>query len=280
MSIKQTVQSFSTMTHQEQQAFLLENGNSFLNQMLHHIGSADAELRDQLIYRTFVKLISDDLLAKEQMQFLFDEATNDKYLYNALGERNTDTVFTRSFSALLIANLLAKDIEAPSLDSAKLDNFFKKCGRYLLLEEDTRGFVDQKGWAHSFAHGADLAATSIRHPAFDVSKASAILHALKMSFWKGTVFVDDEEERFTAIIEALLARNVPEEVLIEWCNQLFDKFEMHLLTQGYNDQFFKGRTCTMNFAKTLYFSIKMNNLAPQLQNALYEQIAKWLKLGA
>lgn len=280
MELKETLQSFSTMTFAARQALLLENGDALLQQMLAHIGSTDAELRDHLIYRSFITLLSDNMLQTHQLQFLFDTATSDEFLYSFIGEEQTDSVFTRSFSALLVAGILTKDAELLVLEDPGLNTFFKKIGRYLLLEKDTRGQVEGKGWAHSIAHGADLATATIKHPKFDLQYAPSILHALKLTTWKDVVYVDDEEERLVNIIEALLNRGYSEEALIEWVEQVFDKFEMHLLTQGYNNSFFSGRTCTLNVMKTLFFALKMNNQAPKLQNALYGQIAKWLKLGA
>ena len=280
MEIKETLQTFSSMTLSERQAFFNKEGEWLLKEMVAHIGSTDGELRDHLIYRLFIDLLSDNFLSAQQLQGLFDTATSEDFLYANIGEQMTDSVFTRSFSALLVAGILAKDSELLILNDTSLQSFFKKIGRYLLLENDTRGFVEGKGWAHSVAHGADLAAMTIKHPKFDLQHAPSILHALKLVTWKDVVFINDEEERLVNIIEALLARNYSEEALSEWVEQVFDKFEMHLVTQGYNQRFFSGRTCTLNAMKTLYFSLKMNNLAPKLQNTLYLQIAKWLKLGS
>ncbi|MGE7091069.1 DUF2785 domain-containing protein [Lysinibacillus sp. NPDC048646] len=280
MDIKETLQSFSIKTFTERQDFLLTEGDWLIQQMLTHIGSTDAELRDQLIYRTFIDLLSDNLLSSQQLQYLFDTASSEEFLYADIGEQLSNSVFTRSFSALLVATTLAKDAELLTLNDDSLQPFFKKIGRYLLLEQDTRGQVQGKGWAHSIAHGADLAAITIKHPKFDLQHAPSILHALKLTTWKGVVYTNDEEERLVNIIEALLVRSYSEEALMEWVEQVFDKFEMHLVTQGYNESFFSGRTCTLNVMKTLYFALKMNNRAPKLQNIIYGQVAKWLKLGA
>lgn len=279
MTIKETLQSFSTMTLSERQTFMSQHSDWLLQEMLTHIGTVDAELRDQYIYRTFIDLLSDNLVNPQQLQILFDTATSDDFLYLHIGEKSTDSVFTRSFSALLVAGILAKDAELLILNNDRLQIFFKKIGRYLLLEQDTRGFVPDKGWAHSIAHGADLASTTIKHPKFDLQYAPSILHALKLVTWKDTVYVNDEEERLINIVDALLNQNYSEEALIEFVEQAFDKFEMHLMMQGYNESFFSGRTCTLNFMKTLYFFLKMNNKAPQLQNTIYGKVAKWLKLG-
>ena len=124
MDIKETLQSFSTMTLSERQAFMLQHSDWLLQEMLAHIGSADAELRDHLIYRTFVDLLSDNLLSSEQLQYLFETATGeDFYIY--ILEKTTDSVFTRSFSALLVAGLLAKDTELLVLSDDNLQVFFK-----------------------------------------------------------------------------------------------------------------------------------------------------------
>jgi len=279
MILKETLQSFSTMTLHERQTLMLDKGEWLLQEMLAYIGSVDAELRDHLIYRTFIDLLSDNLLSKHQLQHLFETATSEEFLYLHIGETSTDSVFTRSFSALLVAGLLAKDAELLVLKEEDLQKFFKKIGRYLLLEQDTRGYVQDKGWAHSISHGADLAVMTIKHPKFDLQYAPSILHVLKLVTWKDTVYVNDEEERLINIVDALLQQNYSEEALIEFVEQAFDKFEMHLMTQGYNKSFFSGRTCTLNFMKTLYFSLKMNNKALKLQNTIYGQVAKWLKLG-
>ncbi|UZM98562.1 DUF2785 domain-containing protein [Lysinibacillus sp. MHQ-1] len=227
------------MTLHERQAMMKDKGEWLLQEMMIHIGSTDAELRDHLIYRTFINLLSDNLLSTQQLQFLFETATSDNSLYLHIGEAPTDSVFTRSFSALLIAGLLAKDAEMLVLKDDELQPFFlKKIGRYLLLEQDTRGYVQDKGWAHSISHGADLAAMTIKHPKFDLQYAPSILHALKLATWKGTVYVNDEEERLINIVDALLQQNYSEKALIEFVEQAFDKFEMHLMTQGYNESFF------------------------------------------
>lgn len=279
MDIKETLQTFSSKSFTERQDFLVKEGDWLLQQTLTHIGSTNAELRD-LIYRTFIEILSDNLLSPQQLQFLFDTTTNEDFLYANIGENFTDSVFIRSFSALLVANILTKDAEILTLNDESLQPFFKQIGRYLLLEQDTRGHIEGKGWAHSIAHGADLAAITIKHPKFDLQYAPSILHALKLTTWKDVVYINDEEERLVNIIEALLDRSYSEEAIMEWVEQVFDKFEIHLVTQGYNESFFSGRTCTLNVMKTLYFALKMNNRAPKLQNIIYGQVAKWLKLGA
>jgi hypothetical protein len=72
-----------------------------------------------------------------------------------LGEVGTDTVFRRSFSALIIAACLERDNEQHLLTGAKVMEWGDRVATWFLGERDTRGWVPGKGWAHAIAHGAD-----------------------------------------------------------------------------------------------------------------------------
>lgn len=279
MELKQTLIELSQMNNIERKAYLIEHSDELLNNMLSQIGSIDAELRDHYIYSTFLALLRNNLLTDAQLVWLFEKATSSNYLYKGIGELGTDTVFTRSFTALLVADILSVDAEKHFLPTETLEHYFEKCTHYLLKERDTSSFVDGKGLAQSIAHGADLATASINHPAFEMRMAPMMLQAVKACLWKDTVYVNDEEERLINVVEALIHFGMPEEVLIEWVEQVFDKLNFHLETQGYNEAFFKGRTCTLNFMKTFFFILKTQNLMSKLQNVVYISIGKWLKLS-
>lgn len=72
-----------------------------------------------------------------------------------LGESGTDTVFRRSFSALIVAECLERDNSQHLLPSGKVMEWGDRLATWFLTERDTRGFVPGKGWAHAVAHGAD-----------------------------------------------------------------------------------------------------------------------------
>ena len=46
---------------------------------------------------------------------------------------------------------------------------FDKISIYLMKENDTRGLVEQEGWANSVTHAADMFITSILHPHFELA---------------------------------------------------------------------------------------------------------------
>ena len=72
-----------------------------------------------------------------------------------LGESGTDTVFRRSFSALILAACLERDNERHLLPGAKVMEWGDRVATWFLTEKDSRGYVPEKGWAHAVAHGAD-----------------------------------------------------------------------------------------------------------------------------
>lgn len=86
----------------------LDNLEEVIKEMLIHIGSVDGELRDSLIFSTFYQLIENNKLSNSLMVKILDICLSEEYLFKGIGEQGTDTVFTRSFSSLVIALIVEK----------------------------------------------------------------------------------------------------------------------------------------------------------------------------
>lgn len=265
------------MDEQQRKTYIEQHGDKLLHDMLQIIGTSDDELRDKLNYRVFIELLSAGHWTREQMTEITKTLVDDAYLFAAIGSSGDDSVFTRSFSALWLAGLLQVDRQIRFLSDEQATAVLQAVVPYIQKERDVRGFVEGKGWAHSMAHGSDLAVAAISHPLFTVQLAPVILQGLKEAMWKGAVFVDDEDERFVQVVEALVRAEFPEEVLVEWVEQLFDKLDRHLYEVGYNPAFFAARTNTMHFMKTLYFALKFSNHYQQLRGVCSIFIGKWMK---
>ncbi|MDN4492472.1 DUF2785 domain-containing protein [Ureibacillus aquaedulcis] len=275
--MKATLNELLHMNPTEKQAYMHEHGDRLIADMITHIGYPEDELRDKLNYRLFIELLAAELFSKKQMAQIAITLKGDDYLYHSIGERDSDSVFTRSFSALWLSNLLNVDGQRRFLSEQEALGILDAGAHYLAKENDVRGFVGEKGWAHSIAHGADLSSAIISHPSFNVRFAPIILQGIKDSFWKGTVFVDDEEERLVTIFEKLISVNFPEEILIEWIEQVFDKLQFYLMEVGYTPQYFKARTNTLHFMKTLYLTLKFSQKSPELMAIVSLFLAKWMK---
>jgi hypothetical protein len=275
--LKDKLTEVLNMNHSQRQNYMSEHGNSLIENMLKHIGYPEDELRDKLNYRLFIELLADQLFTNDQMTHLTQSLIGDDYLLNSIGKSESDGVFTRSFSALWLSNLLNVDSQLRFLSNEEVARIMEVSSHYLVKEKDVRGFVGEKGWAHAVAHGADLACAIVAHPLFEVRFAPILLQGVKESFWKGTIYIDDEEERLVAIIEKLIANDFPDEILIEWVEQVFDKMQFYLMEVGYTPQYFAARTNTLHFMKTLYFTLKFSKKSAELQGIVSLFIAKWMK---
>ena len=139
------------------------------------LGSTDAVERDEIAYPILATWISegvyDDLLAG-----LGDGMTAG--LTQGLGESGTDSVFRRSFSALVLAECVARDNALSLLPQARLLEWGDRVSGWLVREQDVRGFVPGKGWAHAVAHGADAIGTLAESAHFRLPELTVLLDVL------------------------------------------------------------------------------------------------------
>ena len=116
------------------------------------LGSTRPEVRDGTAFPALATWIAngvyDDLLAG-----LGDGMVAG--LSVGVGEDGTDSVFRRSFSALILGACIERDNERHLLPGAKILEWGDRAMTWFLTERDTRGYVPEKGWAHTVAHGAD-----------------------------------------------------------------------------------------------------------------------------
>jgi len=136
------------------------------------LGDPDPAIRDGHAYPTLATWISrgvyDDLLIG-----LGDGMAAG--LGVGLGETGTDTVFRRSFSALVLAECIARDNDRPLVPGGKVLEWGDRLATWLLRERDLRAFVPQHGWAHAIAHGADALAILAASPHLATPELTVLL---------------------------------------------------------------------------------------------------------
>lgn len=247
---------------------------SLIDEMLDNIGSIDPELRDHLIYPTFIRVIDEDLLTIEHFYYLLETCLDEKHLYYKLGEQNTDSVFTRSFSSLVIAGLLSKDRAKGLISKENIQSIFKRAVNYLNMEQDTRGYVVEKGWAHSVAHGADLLVSIVKHPNFLEDNFLETLNAIHICLFKEATYIDGEEERLIFIIDALIDRNIDENKLEVWVIQILNTLEQIYESQGSSNNYFRIKFNVANFLKTLYFRIGFKKTKSRIREIIHDNLEK------
>jgi hypothetical protein len=195
---------------------------SLVEFMLENIGNPDPYLRDTLIYRGFCKLILEDQLHQNHIVHILKMCLNEQHLtLNIHTKISDDSVFTRSFSALVIALIVYKDTQKREIEETLAQEMIKQSSRYLDEEYDYRGFIEGKGWAHSVAHGADLLTQAILHPLFQqISTEESCLQTIEKCLATYYAYIDEEDERLLNVIDALIKKGLTEEVLVQWLQQL------------------------------------------------------------
>ncbi len=187
----------------------VENHVGLVKSMMHFIGSTDSELRDKLIYSTFFHLTLDNQLEHDLLSDLLDYSLSDDMLFKGIGEDETDTVFTRAFSSLVIAVILYKDNEDDFLPRDAVYKTKDHLINYINSENDLRGFVPVKGWAHSIAHVADAFDELILNNKIEQKDYLDMLPPLwEKILVSDSVYVHGEDERMVTPILAMLEKGL------------------------------------------------------------------------
>ncbi|MDR7071611.1 DUF2785 domain-containing protein [Fictibacillus barbaricus] len=236
--------------------------------MMKYIGSIDSELRDQLIFTSFYKLIIERNEIEPELLIDLLETCLDDFLFKGIGENGTDTVFTRSFTSLLIALILGRDTEDNFLSQSMVYRVKDELIHYINSEKDLRGYVPEKGWAHSVAHVADTFDELAKNPKISHELYLEMLIPLwNKIFVSESVYVHHEDERLLIpIIEMLnngletkevenLLRKLPVELKAQK-EQL--EYEKYLLLE------FNSKT----FLKSFYMKLNKNPKLAALQKSI------------
>jgi hypothetical protein len=140
-----------------------------------------------------------------------------------IGERDTDTVFRRSYSALVLAECVRRDTQVNQLPPEVLLRWGDNAMTWLVRERDLRGFVVGKGWARAVAHGADVLAALAASRSFDRLELTVLLDVIadRLLAPGFTFFVHGEVDRLAAATVAVWRRNVLAlEVVEPWLARL------------------------------------------------------------
>jgi Protein of unknown function (DUF2785) len=177
-------------------------------ELLGWLGSTDPELRDEFAYRILAAWIERGQYGADQLRTIAKQMTAN--LEAGLGEDGTDSVFLRTYSVLILMEVVAHDNVSPFLDPADLDGFLEAALGYLRRERDLRGWVPGPGWANAVGHTADLLMMLARSPHLGAAELERILEAIadRLLVPAPTVFVHHEDERLAYAALNVLRRDL------------------------------------------------------------------------
>lgn len=165
------------------------------------LGSPDPELRDQVGYELYVKWLRNDHLADETRVRLLGE------LSKRINETANDRSLSRSFSALILAELLRSDANRSFMSAAQRQRLLDDAIAALQRESDYRGLVNDIGWVHPIAHLSDLLWRFALHPETTPAQALAMLDAVRSKIAPTqTAYAFNESDRLARVVSTLIRR--------------------------------------------------------------------------
>ena len=171
------------------------------------LGDPDPEVRDGIAFPTMATWIDegvyDDLLVG-----LGDGMCHG--LDIGLGDIESDSVFRRSFSALILTECIDRTTKAALGGPNVVLRWGDRIMSWYSRERDLRGFVPGKGWAHAVAHGADALGALARSPVLGRLELTVILDVIadRLLLPTEAFFVCGEGDRLAYATMHLLRRDV------------------------------------------------------------------------
>lgn len=243
------------LTHIRNNNFELPKEESLQNYtdlMLENIGDSNPLFRDNLIYTIFYYWIMEkNYYTNVELQRILTTVTDEKHLFYKIGNHEDPSVFTRTFSILLVALILSKHKKNPIFDA----NFFMKTKNdivnYYSQEKDLRGYLDEFGWAHGAAHGADALDELIQCKESNDIVCRDVLKAIKNNLNNEIyIYSNEEDERISIVLYRILENNyLSQDILYTWLNDL-SSVDMKISRQTYIS-FLNVR----NLIRSFYFRI-------------------------
>ena len=176
--------------------------------LFNYLGSTDPELRDDIAYIVYANWLKREMFTKAEVSAHVDELLAN--LDKGIGETESDSVFLRTFSVLLLAEIVHNDNKKPLFEKDQIQSILAKGLWYLDAEKDPRGHTSVKGWAHALAHTADLMLVLGKNRQTEKGDLEKILQGIANKLVHSTnwVYIHGEDDRLANAVTIILLRNL------------------------------------------------------------------------
>lgn len=239
--------------------------------MLREVGNVDPVLRDELIYSSFCQMVLQDCYSDEVLKDILETCLDEKHLFYEIDTVDEDSVFTRSFSSLIIAVILNVNLQRDFLTSDDIEKVYELLLKYLGQEQDVRGLVPEKGWAHSIAHVADALDELVKQPNLSAGDLKNVFVAIlnKMAFNKGYLHYDEDERMVIAVV-AMLKRGLYESMVCEKIAAIGSDVKQNFSTG--EQSYFIYRANVKQFLSSLYFHLEMKGQNVEVRTSIKQAL--------
>lgn len=246
-----------------------EKACDYLDLMLKYIGDPDPELRDGLIYLTFVYWIEEKkYFSNEELYDLLNILIDENHLFYNIGSEKDDSVLRRSFSVLAVNPILCVHLDKPFLDTDMMLKIKDSLIKYLKEEKDLRGYNNEKGWMHALAHTADAFNVLLACEGTTEETCKELLLCIEGKLLEGRyIFTAEEYERLVTVIYYNIIEDklLSDSYICSWLKGLNKVLEIeNKITK------FTAKVNTKNLIRSLYFRMLhlTNNI--EISNTILE----------
>ena len=189
-------------------------------ELVEMLGHPNPRMREEIAYPLLTTWLShgvyDDLLAGLGAGI----APGMRY---GLGHNGDVSVIRRSYSALMLAEILGRDNDEHLMSADTVLGWGDLATSWYVREQDHRGWIPEQGWAHAIAHGADLLAALARSRHFGRLELTVLLDVIADRVLTPTAYVwrHGEDDRLAYAVMTLLHRNALDTGIVEpWLARL------------------------------------------------------------
>lgn len=240
--------------------------------------STDSDLRDDLGYTILSKwLIEFKLLNGSELMTLLKQTVSEQMLFYKVGMPQSDHVFLRSFSALLVALILYRDNQEHFIGRQEYTELLRQLNHYCKLENDYRSFVEGKGWAHAPAHISDALDECAQNRFVGQSECFAIWKSLLTMLRNApTVFDAEEDERMaTSVVSMVTAKKITVSILIQWLREVNVQKPNQSVHASAFRKYLIQRVNMKHFVRCIYFRLKNAALLAQNEDTFIKAEHEW-----
>ncbi len=142
-----------------------------------------------------------------------------------LGHDGDMSVLRRSYSALMLAEIIGRDNNVHLMTQETVLDWGDHATAWYTREQDHRGWIPEHGWANAIAHGADLLAGLARSRHFGRLELTVLLDVIADRVLTPTAYIwrHGEDDRLAYAVMTLLHRNALDPSIVEpWLARLGD----------------------------------------------------------
>lgn len=247
--------------------FFIPNGfdeGSAAELVMGALRSTDGELRDDLGYTILAQwIVKKKRIGPETLKELLKQAVAGKMLFHKIGEQDSDSVFLRSFSSLLIALILYRDNQEYFLSREEFKQILLPITQYCTMEKDYRSFVVGKGWAHAPAHISDAMDECAQNRFATAEDCLLLLQGIRTILYHAPrVFEAEEDERLATVVISMIRLKKIEPVrLLQWLTKInLEKLETLTAHSLAAREYLTKRINMKHFLRCLYIRFSEQSL--------------------